>query len=91
MGIPPPLDIAFGVDFGTQTEPWFSSRAHSSTQTVPSDTIDAEIQATHTQLPVVDTFTQTEPLDLHDVIQEEYHASRMKLRDNVNRGTLVHC
>jgi hypothetical protein len=30
VGIPPPLDSVIGVDFGTESEPWFAS--HSSTQ-----------------------------------------------------------
>ena len=41
VGVAPLLRGAIGVDFGTETEPWFSS--HSSTQTVPSETIDADL------------------------------------------------
>jgi len=50
---------AIGVDFGTETEPCLS--VHSSTQTIPSETIGAEIQATPTQLPMADNLTQTDP------------------------------
>ena len=59
VGIPPPLDSVIGVDFGTETEPCLS--VHSSTQTIPSETIGAEIQATPTQLPMADNLTQTDP------------------------------
>ena len=63
VGVLPPLSSAIGVDFGTATEPWFSS--HSSTQTVPSETIDAEIQTTVTLAPpMVNSMSQTDPLVL---------------------------
>jgi hypothetical protein len=95
VGVPPPLSSAIGVDFGAQTEPWFSARsdveiqttpalssdfgtetepwfsAHSCTQTVPSATIDAEIQTTLAP-PMVDSMSQTGPQNLIDVIIQEY-------------------
>ena len=60
VGIPPPLDSAFGVDFGTQTDPWLS--VHSETQTCLLSTSDSEIQTTPA-LPMVDEMTQTGPIN----------------------------
>ena len=60
---------ALSSDFGTETEPCFSS--HSSTQTVLSETIDAEIQTTLAP-PMVDSMSQTDPLVLINVIEQEW-------------------
>jgi len=69
VGIPPPLDSAFGVDFGTQTDSWLY--VHSGTQTCLLSTSDSEIQTTPA-LPMVDEMTQTGPVNLKSIITREH-------------------
>jgi hypothetical protein len=67
--IPPPLESAFGVDFGIQTDPWLY--VNSGTQTCLLSTSNSEIQTTPA-LPMVDEMTQTGPINLLSIIKREH-------------------
>ena len=64
VGVPPPLSSAIGVDFGAQTEPWFSARSDVEIQTTPALSSDFGTE-TEPWLSVHSS-TQTVPLPTSD-------------------------
>ena len=100
MGIRPLLESAIDVDFGTQTDPWLS--VPPSTETIPLETRDAEIQTTAapsvdfgsqtspTQLPMVNSMTQTDSITLVRFINQEFE-SLQKQQDALTKGSAASC
>jgi hypothetical protein len=73
VGILPPQNSAIEVDFGTQTDPLLL--AHSTAQTIPSETIDAAIQ-TSAAPPMANKMSQTSPQSLTDLLNIEYEVQK---------------